>query len=84
VDEEPLLATRHFAGWYMVNVLDLPSKDVAIALGSHGWWRRLYGHQDHERALYRVTAAYGRTVSLTQMQLAGARIPSPAADTLLR
>jgi hypothetical protein len=27
------LATRHFAGWYMVNVLDLPSEDVAIALG---------------------------------------------------
>jgi hypothetical protein len=27
------LATRHFAGWYMVNVLELPSEDVAIALG---------------------------------------------------
>jgi integrase len=27
------LATRHFASWYMVNVLDLPSEDVAIALG---------------------------------------------------
>jgi hypothetical protein len=27
------LATRHFAGWYMVNVLDLPAGDVAIALG---------------------------------------------------
>ncbi len=27
------LATRHFAGWYMVNELELPSEDVAIALG---------------------------------------------------
>jgi hypothetical protein len=81
------LATRHFAGWYMVNVLDLPSEDVAIALGHTDGGelvRRLYGHRDHERALDRVTAAYGRTASLTQMQLDGARIPSPTADTLLR
>jgi integrase len=27
------LATRHFAGWYMVNVLEMPSEDVGIALG---------------------------------------------------
>jgi hypothetical protein len=27
------LATRHFAGWYMVNVFEMPSEDVAIALG---------------------------------------------------
>lgn len=80
------LATRHFAGWYMVNVLDLPSEDVAIALGHTDGGelvRRLYGHRDHERALDRVTAAYGRTASFTQMQLDGARIPSPTADTLL-
>jgi hypothetical protein len=30
---QPYLSTRHFPGWYMVNVLDLPSEDVAIALG---------------------------------------------------
>ena len=80
------LATRHFAGWYMVNVLDLPSEDVAIALGHTDGGelvRRLYGHRDHERALDRVTAAYGRTASFTQMQFDGARIPSPTADTLL-
>ena len=55
------LATRHFAGWYMVNVLDLPSEDVAIALGHTDGGelvRRLYGHRDHDRALNRVTAAY--------------------------
>jgi integrase len=56
------LATRHFAGWYMVNVLDVPSEDVAIALGHTDGGelvRRLYGHRDHERALDRVTAATG-------------------------
>jgi integrase len=66
------LATRHFAGWYMVNVLDLPSEDVAIALGHTDGGelvRRLYGHRDHERALDRVTAAYGRTASFTQARL---------------
>jgi hypothetical protein len=40
------LATRHFAGWYMVNVLELPSEDVAIALGHTDGGelvRKLYG-----------------------------------------
>jgi integrase len=66
------LATRHFAGWYMVNVLDVPSEDVAIALGHTDGGelvRRLYGHRDHERALDRVTAAYGRTANFTQVSL---------------
>jgi integrase len=66
------LATRHFAGWYMVNQLELPSEDVAIALGhSDGGElvRRLYGHRDQERALDRVTAAYGRTADLAKLRL---------------
>jgi hypothetical protein len=66
------LATRHFAGWYMVNLLELPSEDVAIALGHTDGGelvRRLYGHRDRERALDRVTAAYERTASYTQMRL---------------
>jgi hypothetical protein len=63
------LAARHFGGWYMVNVLDLPSEDVALALGHTDGGelvRKLYGHRDQERALDRVTAAYGRTASFTQ------------------
>jgi integrase len=66
------LATRHFAGWYMVNVLDLLSEDVAIALGHTDGGelvRKLYGHRDQERALDRVTAAYRQTASFTQMRL---------------
>ncbi len=56
----------------MVNVLDVPSEDVAIALGHTDGGelvRRLYGHRDYERALDRVTTAYERTVSFTQMRL---------------
>lgn len=66
------LATRHFAGWYMVNVLDLPSEDVAIALGHTDGGelvRRLYGHRDHDRALDRVATAYRQTASQTQLRL---------------
>ena len=66
------LATRHFAGWYMVNVLDLPSEDVAIALGHTDGGelvRRLYGHRDHDRALDRVAIAYRRTANQTQLRL---------------
>jgi integrase len=66
------LATRHFAGGYMVNELELPSEDVAIALGHTDGGelvRKLYGHRDRERALDRVTAAYERTASHTQMRL---------------
>lgn len=66
------LATRHFAGWYMVNELELPSEDVAIALGHTDGGelvRKLYGHRDRERALDRVTAAYERTVVNTQLRL---------------
>jgi integrase len=66
------LATRHFAGWYMVNELELPSEDVAIALGHTDGGelvRKLYGHRDRDRALDRVTAAYERTANCTQMRL---------------
>jgi integrase len=55
------LATRHFAGWYMTNVLELPAEDVAVALGhTDGGYlvRTLYGHRDTERALLRVANAY--------------------------
>lgn len=58
------LCTRHFAGAYMVNVLQLPSEDVAIALGHTDGGdlvRRLYGHRDRDLALQRVQAAYENT-----------------------
>ncbi len=55
------LATRHFAGWYMVNVLEMSSEDVAIALGHQDGGtlvRRLYGHRDRNLALDRIVGAY--------------------------
>lgn len=60
-DRSLYLATRHFAGWYMVNVLLLDSEDVAFALGHEDGGhqvRSTYGHREREAALRRVAAAY--------------------------
>jgi integrase len=60
------LATRHFAGWYMVNELEMSSEDVAIALGHQDGGnlvRRLYGHRDKGRALDRIVGAYADAAS---------------------
>lgn len=57
------LATRHFAASYMVNELQMPAEDVAIALGHTDGGelvRRLYGHRDVDKALDRVVAAFER------------------------
>jgi integrase len=51
------LATRHFAGSYMINELGMSSEDVAVALGHQDGGelvRRLYGHRETERALARI------------------------------
>lgn len=66
------LATRHFAGWYMVNVLELPSEDVAIALGHTDGGelvRTLYGHREKDRALARVQAAYESVGNVTPLRV---------------
>jgi integrase len=65
------LATRHFAGWYMVNVLQLQSEDVAIALGHTDGGqlvRQLYGHRETDLALDRVAKAYeGNVIPLRRV-----------------
>jgi integrase len=68
------LATRHFAGWYMVNVLLLDSEDVAIALGHTDGGRLVrerYGHRSHDLARQRVLNAF---------QQAGSVVPITTID----
>lgn len=68
------LATRHFAGWYMVNVLELPSEDVAIALGHTDGGelvRKLYGHREKGLALDRVARAYGARDNVRKLRVVG-------------
>lgn len=55
------LSTRHFAGWYLYNVLELPAEDVAIQLGHEDGGelvRTLYGHRDRHRTLARIERAF--------------------------
>jgi hypothetical protein len=50
----------------MVNELEMPSEDVAIALGHQDGGnlvRRLYGHRDKARALDRIVHAYADAAS---------------------
>lgn len=55
------LATRHFFGWYAVNVLRLESEDVAIVMGHEDGGtlvRLLYGHRNRDLAMDRALAAF--------------------------
>jgi hypothetical protein len=55
----------------MINVLDLRPRTSRSCLATPDGGElvhELYGHRSQERALDRVTAAYGRTASLTQMR----------------
>lgn len=54
----------------MVNVLEMSSEDVAIALGHQDGGnlvRRLYGHRDRRLALDRIVSAYETRSSAYQL-----------------
>lgn len=58
------LATRHFFGWYALNVLDLPPHVIALQLGHEdggGLVRENYGHPDAALARERVREAFRTT-----------------------
>jgi hypothetical protein len=60
-EREPTLymATRHFAGWFMLNVLRQTCEDIALALGHTDGGelvRKLYGHLDEGAARKRRVA----------------------------
>lgn len=68
------LATRHFAGWYMYNPLDMASEDVAIALGHEDGGelvRGLYGHRDKDKALDRAVKASDRASNVRPLRAIG-------------
>jgi integrase len=59
------VCTRHYAGWYMTNILGLAPEVVAIALGHEdgGYLvRKTYGHRDKDLALDQALRAYKGTV----------------------
>jgi integrase len=59
------LCTRHFCGWYMVNILEMDSEEVAIQLGHEDGGeqvRRTYGHRERGRTLVRIEKAFAARV----------------------
>jgi hypothetical protein len=55
------LATRHWFGWFALNVLDLPPHVIALQLGDQDGGRlvrELYGHPDAALARERTRQAF--------------------------
>jgi hypothetical protein len=55
------LATRHYFGWYAMNVLGLPAHVIALQFGHQdggGLVRTRYGHPDEVIARERVREAF--------------------------
>lgn len=62
------LATRHFYGWYALNVLDLPPHVIALHLGHTDGGRlvrELYGHPDAAIARKRMREAFRDVAQVT-------------------
>ena len=64
------LATRHWFGWYALNVLELPSHVIALQLGHTDGGRlveQLYGHPDAAIARRRIREAFRSTATVTPL-----------------
>lgn len=68
------LATRHFFGWYALNVLELPPHVIALQLGHTDGGRlvrELYGHPDAALARERTRQAFRSTATVTPLVTTG-------------
>jgi hypothetical protein len=69
----------------MVNVLEMPSEDVAIALGHQDGGnlvRRLCGHRETRRALDRIVGAYETQASKSHPKPRGSSPPVSHQESL--
>ena len=65
------LATRHFYGWYALNVLELPPHVIALHLGHTDGGRlvrELYGHPDAALARERTRKAFRSVAAVTTLR----------------
>ncbi len=70
------LATRHYFGWYAMNVLELPPHVIALQLGHDDGGelvRRLYGHPDAAIARERTRQAFRSIASVSTLRPAAAQ-----------
>jgi integrase len=71
------LATRHFYGWYALNVLELPPHVIALHLGHTDGGRlvrELYGHPDAAMARRRTREAFRSVASVVPITAAAATV----------
>ena len=76
------LATRHFYGWYALNVLDLPPHVIALQLGHTDGGRlvrELYGHPDAALARERTRQAFRSVTPITALIQTGEEAASVSA-----
>jgi integrase len=69
------LATRHWFGWYALNVLDLPPHQIALQLGHQDGGRlvrELYGHPDAAIARERLREAVRSMPRIAALPIAAA------------
>jgi hypothetical protein len=66
----PYLATRHWFGWFALNVLELPPHVIAGRLGGR-LVRELYGQPDAALAHRRARKAYRSITPVTTLPVAG-------------
>jgi integrase len=65
------LATRHYFGWYALNVLELPPYIVAEQLGHKDGGKlviQLYGHPDQVKARRKIREAFDRQANVTPLR----------------
>jgi hypothetical protein len=65
------LATRHFYGWYALNMLELPPHVIALHLGHDDGGqlvRELYGHPDAALARERTRQAFLPVATVTTLR----------------
>jgi len=66
------LATRHYWGWYALNVLELEPHVIAEQLGHHDGGRlviELYGHPERARARRKIREAHDRAGAVTALRV---------------
>ena len=66
------LATRHYWGWYALNVLELEPHVIAEQLGHRDGGKlvvQLYGHPDEARARRKIREAHDRAGAVTPLRL---------------
>ena len=73
-DTSLYLATRHYFGWFALNVLDLPPHVIALQLGHTDGGRlvrELYGHPDAALARKRTREAFCSIAPVAALPIAG-------------